>query len=211
MKPLKWPLRPEDWSALPRRATPDHTIGTMIADLAKWLTDFSDRIKQLQRVSQACTLEGLAALKVVPCTLAGRMFNPEPAHGHSPVRGSGNGWSLEELSSRGAGSSFSCRVIGILRNLMNYSSSSTPHIARGLVSVGEALKGYLGWNQHAASAEIVEGNVRGWQFVIVTLLVYLNSSRTELLFTVDLPAADPRVSTVSTSGRLLCSARPRSA
>ncbi|KAH7952247.1 hypothetical protein HPB52_020750 [Rhipicephalus sanguineus] len=37
------------------------------------------------------------------------------------------------------------------------------------VSVGEALKGYLGWNQHAASAQIVEGNVRGWQFVIVSL------------------------------------------
>ncbi|KAH7944529.1 hypothetical protein HPB52_021196 [Rhipicephalus sanguineus] len=37
------------------------------------------------------------------------------------------------------------------------------------VSVGEALKGYLGWNQHAASAHIVEGNVRGWQFVIVSL------------------------------------------
>ncbi|KAH7967930.1 hypothetical protein HPB52_004169 [Rhipicephalus sanguineus] len=34
------------------------------------------------------------------------------------------------------------------------------------VSVGEALKGYLGWNQHAASAQIVEGNVHGWQFVI---------------------------------------------
>ncbi|KAH7962934.1 hypothetical protein HPB52_018799 [Rhipicephalus sanguineus] len=37
------------------------------------------------------------------------------------------------------------------------------------LSVGEALKGYLGWNQHAASAQIVEGNVRGWQFVIVSL------------------------------------------
>ncbi|KAH7986481.1 hypothetical protein HPB52_024917 [Rhipicephalus sanguineus] len=37
------------------------------------------------------------------------------------------------------------------------------------VSVGEALKGYLGWNQHAASTQIVEGNVRGWQFVIVSL------------------------------------------
>ncbi|KAH7955334.1 hypothetical protein HPB52_000369 [Rhipicephalus sanguineus] len=37
------------------------------------------------------------------------------------------------------------------------------------ISVGEALKGYLGWNQHAASAQIVEGNVRGWQFVIVSL------------------------------------------
>ncbi|KAH7986218.1 hypothetical protein HPB52_025125 [Rhipicephalus sanguineus] len=37
------------------------------------------------------------------------------------------------------------------------------------VSVGEALKGYLGWNQHAASVQIVEGNVRGWQFVIVSL------------------------------------------
>ncbi|KAH7967967.1 hypothetical protein HPB52_004504 [Rhipicephalus sanguineus] len=37
------------------------------------------------------------------------------------------------------------------------------------VSVGEALKGYLGWNQHAASAQIVEGNVRGWQFVFVSL------------------------------------------
>ncbi|KAH7944545.1 hypothetical protein HPB52_021362 [Rhipicephalus sanguineus] len=44
-----------------------------------------------------------------------------------------------------------------------------PEIFHDLQAVGEALKGYLGWNQHAASAQIVEGNVRGWQFVIVSL------------------------------------------
>ncbi|KAH7936161.1 hypothetical protein HPB52_019325 [Rhipicephalus sanguineus] len=49
------------------------------------------------------------------------------------------------------------------------SSVNSAHSSRSLSSVGEALKGYLGWNQHAASAQIVEGNVRGWQFVIVSL------------------------------------------
>ncbi|KAH7963621.1 hypothetical protein HPB52_022270 [Rhipicephalus sanguineus] len=47
--------------------------------------------------------------------------------------------------------------------------SYTELLLKVFVSVGEALKGYLGWNQHAASAQIVEGNVRGWQFVIVSL------------------------------------------
>ncbi|KAH7952508.1 hypothetical protein HPB52_023843 [Rhipicephalus sanguineus] len=55
-----------------------------------------------------------------------------------------------------AGSSFS----------VSESSESSLEV---FVSVGKALKGYLGWNQHAASAQIVEGNVRGWQFVIVSL------------------------------------------
>ncbi|KAH7946926.1 hypothetical protein HPB52_005919 [Rhipicephalus sanguineus] len=56
----------------------------------------------------------------------------------------------------GAGSSFS----------VSESSESSLEV---FVSVGEAVKGYLGWNQHAASAQIVEGNVHGWQFVIVSL------------------------------------------
>ncbi|KAH7952270.1 hypothetical protein HPB52_021099 [Rhipicephalus sanguineus] len=56
----------------------------------------------------------------------------------------------------GAGSSFS----------VSESSESSLEV---FVSVGESLKGYLSWNQHAASAQIVEGNVHGWQFVIVSL------------------------------------------
>ncbi|KAK8783264.1 hypothetical protein V5799_015395, partial [Amblyomma americanum] len=99
-----------------RRQTNYHR--TMIADLAKgmlpshwrkytvspgctviqWVTDFSDRIKLLQRVSQACTSGGAAALKSLHIWLGG-LFNPEAyITATRQYVAQANGWSLEELS-----------------------------------------------------------------------------------------------------------------
>ncbi|KAL3199845.1 hypothetical protein MRX96_053677, partial [Rhipicephalus microplus] len=64
----------------------------------QWVTDFSDRIKQLQRVSQACTSGGAAALKSLHIWLGG-MFNPEAyITATRQYVAQANGWSLEELS-----------------------------------------------------------------------------------------------------------------
>ncbi|KAH6926569.1 hypothetical protein HPB50_019808 [Hyalomma asiaticum] len=193
-----------------RRQTNYHR--TMIADLAKgmlpahwkkytvspgctviqWVTDFSDRIKQLQRVSQACTSGGAAALKSLHIWLGG-MFNPEAyITATRQYVAQANGWSLEELS-------LEVRV-------SDADEKPAPVDEYSFALAGLKLQGAKCVQSRLSLTstiftELPLTTIRWVKYreddagqAMVTLPVYLNSSRTELLFTVDLPAADPRES-----------------
>ncbi|XP_037557869.1 dynein heavy chain, cytoplasmic-like [Dermacentor silvarum] len=193
-----------------RRQTNYHR--TMIADLAKgmlpshwkkytvspgctviqWVTDFSDRIKQLQRVSQACTSGGAAALKSLHVWLGG-LFNPEAyITATRQYVAQANGWSLEELS-------LEVRVSDVDEKpgpMDEYSFALAGLKLQGAKCVQSRLS-----LTSTIFTELPLTTIRWVKYqeedagqAMVTLPVYLNSSRTELLFTVDLPAADPRES-----------------
>ncbi|CAN7979476.1 unnamed protein product [Ixodes pacificus] len=194
-----------------RRQTNYHR--TMIADLAKgmlptywkkytvspgctviqWVTDFSDRIKQLQRVSQACTSGGAAALKSLHVWLGG-LFNPEAyITATRQYVAQANGWSLEELSLEvwvsdaeekpGSVDEYSFALAGLklqgakcVQSRLSLTSSIFTELPLTTIR----------WVKTQVQDKPSEATV--------TLPVYLNSSRTDLLFTVDLLAADPRES-----------------
>ncbi|XP_050037127.2 dynein heavy chain, cytoplasmic isoform X2 [Dermacentor andersoni] len=193
-----------------RRQTNYHR--TMIADLAKgmlpshwkkytvspgctviqWVTDFSDRIKQLQRVSQACTSGGAAALKSLHIWLGG-LFNPEAyITATRQYVAQANGWSLEELS-------LEVRVSDVDEKpapMDEYSFALAGLKLQGAKCVQSRLS-----LTSTIFTELPLTTIRWVKYqeedagqAMVTLPVYLNSSRTELLFTVDLPAADSRES-----------------
>lgn len=64
----------------------------------QWITDFSDRINQLQKVSSTCSERGASALKNVKVWLGG-LFNPEAyITATRQYVAQTNGWSLEELT-----------------------------------------------------------------------------------------------------------------
>lgn len=192
-----------------RRQTNYHR--TMIADLAKgmlpshwkkytvspgctviqWVTDFSDRIKQLQRVSQACTSGGAAALKTLHVWLGG-LFNPEAyITATRQYVAQANGWSLEELSlevrvcdadeKAGPMDEYSFALAGLK---LQGAKCVQSRLSLTSTIFTELPLTTIRWVKHREDASQP----------MVTLPVYLNSSRTELLFTVDLPAADPRES-----------------
>lgn len=64
----------------------------------QWITDFSDRISQLQKVSSTCSEKGASALKNLKVWLGG-LFNPEAyITATRQYVAQTNGWSLEELT-----------------------------------------------------------------------------------------------------------------
>ncbi|KAK2160261.1 hypothetical protein LSH36_137g05039 [Paralvinella palmiformis] len=151
---------------------------TLISELAKagltviqWITDFSERIKQLQKISKSSQSVGSSALKNLNVWLGG-LFIPEAyITATRQFVAQANSWSLEELHLQLDDCSFG--VLGLIiqgakckNNLLQLSSAISTQLP--LTS--------LKWIR----LDTVKPSVTR-----VTLPLYLNAGRGHLLFTVD--------------------------
>ncbi|RWS31185.1 Dynein heavy chain: cytoplasmic-like protein [Leptotrombidium deliense] len=158
----------------------------------QWVTDFSDRVKQLQHVSSSCTSGGAVVLKGVKVWLGG-LFNPEAyITATRQYVAQANGWSLEELA--------------LCVEIMNSDAQD--------ISMDECTFGVTGLKLQGAEAKknklyltntiMTELSVICLRWIRstgdekkatkkVNLPVYLNSNRSELLFTVDLETGEKEI------------------
>ncbi|XP_050702243.1 dynein heavy chain, cytoplasmic-like isoform X2 [Eriocheir sinensis] len=165
---------PDQWQAytVPRGAT-----------VIQWITDFSQRVKQLQEISQQVAQFGAGELKNVTVWLGG-LFNPEAyITATRQCVAQANSWSLEELmlevsiaDSEGqvtAGGGFSVKGLKLQGAVCVSNALQLTHtIMTDLPMV----------TLHWIHREVTETNK-------ITLPVYLNATRTDILFTVDLNIA----------------------
>ncbi|GAB6020623.1 Dynein heavy chain, cytoplasmic [Chamberlinius hualienensis] len=148
----------------------------------QWITDFAERITQLQTISKATTTGGAKELKNVHIWLGG-LFNPEAyITATRQCVAQANSWSLEEL------------ILEV--SVMD----SAQKIAEGVfVATGLKLQGAKCENNQliltSAIATDLHATCLRWlrqtpgqspKKGLITLPVYLNATRAELLFTVDL-------------------------
>lgn len=154
----------------------------------QWITDFSDRISQLQGVSQATTSGGAKELKNVHVWLGG-LFNPEAyITATRQCVAQANSWSLEELT---------MEVTVADKPLKGPTSDNCVFVITGLKLQGARCE----QNQLLLTSAIttdLHSTCLCWIKVqsgqtqkksMITLPVYLNATRSELLFTVDLAMA----------------------
>nr|XP_018911901.1 PREDICTED: dynein heavy chain, cytoplasmic [Bemisia tabaci] len=156
----------------------------------QWITDFSFRIKQLQKVSELVSQKGAKEIKTFPVWLGG-LLNPEAyITATRQCIAQANSWSLEELvldvtiTSPDAPNA-TCQtdecsfgVVGLKlqgAQCRNNQLLLTSTIMMDLPTV------LLRWIRASPIGEVSPGKL--------SLPVYLNSTRTELLFTVDLNIA----------------------
>ncbi|XP_055612109.1 dynein heavy chain, cytoplasmic isoform X2 [Uranotaenia lowii] len=159
----------------------------------QWVTDFSHRVQQLQKVSTLVSQAGAKELQSFPVWLGG-LFNPEAyITATRQCVAQANSWSLEELTLN----------VTITENgsdgFDNLKDSS--FCVSGLKLQGAQCKN----NQLLLTSAIMTElpltllkwtriDAEGARAAKLTLPVYLNSTRTELLFTVDMtvaPGQDP--------------------
>ncbi|XP_038118676.1 dynein heavy chain, cytoplasmic isoform X2 [Culex quinquefasciatus] len=159
----------------------------------QWVTDFSQRVQQLQKVSTLVSQAGAKELQSFPVWLGG-LFNPEAyITATRQCVAQANSWSLEELTLN----------VTITENgsdgFDNLKDSSFG--ISGLKLQGAQCKN----NQLLLTSAIMTElpltllkwtriDAEGARPTKLTLPVYLNSTRTELLFTVDMtvaPGQDP--------------------
>ncbi|XP_066262863.1 dynein heavy chain, cytoplasmic isoform X3 [Euwallacea similis] len=157
----------------------------------QWITDFSQRIKQLQQISQVVSTSGAKELQSFPVWLGG-LLNPEAwITATRQCVAQANSWSLEELH-------LDVTITD------SHDTSSIPHDCFAVV--GLKLQGAQCKNNQLllTSSIMSELPITLLRWVRTTddkqsgsklsLAVYLNSTRTELLYTVDLniaPGQDP--------------------
>lgn len=149
----------------------------------QWITDFSHRIKQLQEVSKLVSTRGAKELKSFNVWLGG-LLNPEAyVTATRQCVAQANGWSLEELvldisiSDNGAVANDDCSFTVIGLKLQGAQCRNNQlHLTSAIMT--ELPVTLLRWVRSSAATE---GKL--------SLPVYLNSTRTELLFTVDLNIA----------------------
>lgn len=150
-----------------------------------WITDFSDRVKQLQKVSSATTSGGASALKFLPVWLGG-LFNPEAYITASrQFVAQANSWSLEELS---------LQVQVADADTQDLALDEGSFCVTGLKLQGaECRKNHL-YLASTISVDLPRTFLRWVKLQpgetpsaeMITLPVYLNATREDLLFTVDL-------------------------
>lgn len=154
----------------------------------QWITDFSDRIKQLQKVSTSSISGGTAALKNLHVWLGG-LFNPEAyITATRQYVAQANGWSLEELS---------MEVTIADKDDVPAPLDECSFGVTGLKLQGAECKKNQLYLTYVISTDLQLTTLRWIKTVAedqktvpkVTLPVYLNTTRAELLFTVDLPTA----------------------
>jgi len=149
------------------------------------VTDFAQRVKQLTKVSTAVQGNSAAALKTVTVWMGG-LFNPEAfITATRQCVAQANSWSLEELS----------LDVTVADEADQPSFDDCSFAVEGLKLSGAVCRG----NQLAVSNEISTNlhltrlrwvrNTEGDSGLLIQLPVYLNSSRANLLFTVNLPLA----------------------
>ncbi|XP_055383630.1 dynein heavy chain, cytoplasmic isoform X2 [Condylostylus longicornis] len=155
----------------------------------QWITDFSNRIQQLQKVSKLVSQAGAKELQGFPVWLGG-LLNPEAyITATRQCVAQANSWSLEELALE----------VTITESGVDADKKDSSFGVTGLKLQGAQCKN----NQLLLTSTIMmdlpltvlkwikTGSDRPGK---LTLPVYLNSTRTELLFTVDLavaPGQDP--------------------
>jgi dynein heavy chain 1 len=159
----------------------------------QWVTDFSDRVKQMQKISSACTSGGASVLKGQRVWLGG-LFNPEAyVTATRQFVAQANSWSLEELALEVHIPDSSSNDSGVVKDDCSFGIV-------GLKLQGARSKGNVLQLDSTIMTELSLTNIR-WMRVKssseqstktkkVTLPVYLNSTRSELLFTVDLDAKE---------------------
>ncbi|KAM4013249.1 cytoplasmic dynein 1 heavy chain 1 [Anomaloglossus baeobatrachus] len=151
----------------------------------QWVADFSDRIKQLQNISQAAAASGAKELKNIHVWLGG-LFVPEAyITATRQYVAQANSWSLEEL----------CLEVSVTTTLNAvldaYSFGITGLKLQGAVCTNNKLSlsnaistvlplTQLRWTKQTNAEK--KANV-------VTLPVYLNFTRADLIFTVDFEIA----------------------
>ncbi|XP_001636057.2 cytoplasmic dynein 1 heavy chain 1 isoform X2 [Nematostella vectensis] len=152
----------------------------------QWVVDFSDRIKQLQAISQAANASGSSGLKNLSIWLGG-MFVPEAyITATRQFVAQANNWSLEELA--------------LEVTVANSASDKLKMDDCSFGVTGLKLQGASCYNNQLELTTTISTDLPltslKWirllsssdkpQSTMVTLPVYLNQSRTELLFTVDM-------------------------
>jgi len=153
--------------------------------VAAWVSDFAMRVKQLTKVSEAVQGNSAAALKTVTVWMGG-LFNPEAfITATRQCVAQANSWSLEELS----------LDVTVADEASAPSLDDCSFTVEGLQVSGAVCRN----NMLAISQEIITPlhltrlrwirNTEGRAANLIQLPVYLNSSRANLLFTVDLPLA----------------------
>merc|ERR1719158_181676 len=151
--------------------------------VASWIADFSQRVKQLQKVSSSVAGGSAAALKSVTVWMGG-LFNPEAfITATRQCVAQANSWSLEELS----------LDVTVADEADQPSFDDCSFAVEGLKLSGAVCRG----NQLAISSEISTNlhltrlrwikNTEGNSSSLIQLPVYLNSSRANFLFKVNLP------------------------
>merc|ERR1719481_1759741 len=154
--------------------------------VASWIADFSQRVKQLQKVSASVAGGSAQSLKTVTVWMGG-LFNPEAfVTATRQCVAQANSWSLEELS----------LDVTVADEADSPSFDDCSFAVEGLKLSGAVCRG----NQLAISQEISTNlhltrlrwinNTEASAANLIQLPVYLNSSRANLLFTVDLPLAE---------------------
>uniref|UniRef100_A0A7G3AJ29 Putative dynein heavy chain and region d6 of dynein motor n=1 Tax=Lutzomyia longipalpis TaxID=7200 RepID=A0A7G3AJ29_LUTLO len=156
----------------------------------QWITDFSHRVQQLQKVSTLVSQAGAKELQSFPVWLGG-LLNPEAyITATRQCVAQANSWSLEELvldvtineTNSEADQKDSCfGVVGL--KLQGAQCKNNQLLLTSTIMMDLPLT-LLKWSR--STTEHRSGKL--------TLPVYLNSTRTELLFTVDLavaPGQDP--------------------
>ncbi|GJQ76160.1 hypothetical protein Trydic_g1905 [Trypoxylus dichotomus] len=153
----------------------------------QWITDFSNRVKQLQQVSQLVSTYGAKELQSFHVWLGG-LFNPEAyITATRQCIAQANSWPLEELqlevtitdsSDRSSIPSDCFGLIGI--KLQGAQSKNNQLLLTSSIMVDLPIV-LLRWIRVIGETKIANGRL--------SLPVYLNSTRTELLFTIDLNIA----------------------
>ncbi|XP_056446392.1 cytoplasmic dynein 1 heavy chain 1 [Gadus chalcogrammus] len=150
----------------------------------QWVADFSERIKQLQQISQAAASGGAKELKNVNVCLGG-LFVPEAyITATRQYVAQANSWSLEELClevnvTNAQGAVLDACSFGIKGLKLQGATCANNKLSLSNTISTELPLTQLRWNK--------QGNEE--KRPMVTLPVYLNFTRADLIFTVDLDIA----------------------
>ncbi|XP_055310948.1 dynein heavy chain, cytoplasmic isoform X4 [Sitodiplosis mosellana] len=152
----------------------------------QWVTDFSNRIKQLQKVSELVSQAGAKELQGFPVWLGG-LLNPEAyITATRQCVAQANSWSLEELAldvtitEGGSGGNQKDSCFGVTGLKLQGATCKTNQLLLNTAIMTDLPLTLLKWVK-VGSSEHRTGKLN--------LPVYLNSTRAELLFTVDLAVA----------------------
>lgn len=150
------------------------------ATVIQWVTDFAQRVKQLQEISSQVAQFGASELKNVTVWLGG-LFNPEAyITATRQCIAQANSWSLEEL------------VLDVsIADVEGQVTQAGGFNVKGLKLQGAICKSNALHLSHAIMTELPNTTLQ-WVHAgtatteKITLPVYLNATRSEILFTVDL-------------------------
>ncbi|XP_058810234.1 dynein heavy chain, cytoplasmic isoform X2 [Phymastichus coffea] len=151
----------------------------------QWITDFSHRVSQLQEVSRVVSQSGANEIKNFPVWLGG-LFNPEAyITATRQCVAQANNWSLEEL-----------QLDVFVCNSDNTVADDYCFAVTGLKLQGAQCKNNMLYltstimtDLHVTILKWVKRSTTDTVEYKLALPVYLNSTRTELLFNVDLQIA----------------------